>query len=543
MYTAFFGLHERPFSITPDPRYLFMSRRHADALAHLLYGISESGGFIQLTGEVGTGKTTLTRTLLERIPEQADVALILNPKLTTVEFLKTVCEELGVLLPAKADGVKAYVDCLNSHLLRAHAKGRRTVLIIDEAQQLSMDVLEQVRLLTNLETSHRKLLQIILIGQPELRDLLARNDMRQLAQRITDRYHLEPLSREETDQYIMHRLKVAGGSPDLFAPAARREIFRQSKGIPRLVNVISDRSLLAAYSQEQRQVSASLVRKAAQEVGGAPRRKFPWSLGFGLSLGTLIAVVAAILIFRPNDSNQAPLQEATEIREPSVQRDPVLSELDEPRSAPPGTLGERLNSDDLDGGTDTALSTLFNAWGADYDPDAGPACEQAQTHGLACFYEEGSIDGMARMDRPAVLTLVGDSGRRSQGVLMKLSEDRAELVFADETIVVDIEELAQHWSRDHLLLWSPSTPEGRQLLPGGRDLSVVWLRDNLTQLLDRQLSAPSDPTLFDSALEQAVREYQRQRNLEVDGLVGARTMIAMNNDLKPSTAPRLTRLR
>lgn len=540
MYTAFFGLHERPFSITPDPRYLFMSRRHADALAHLLYGISESGGFIQLTGEVGTGKTTLTRTLLERIPEQADVALILNPKLTTIEFLKTVCEELGVLVPANADGVKAYVDCLNSHLLRAHAKGRRTVLIVDEAQQLSMEVLEQVRLLTNLETSHRKLLQIILIGQPELRDLLARNDMRQLAQRITDRYHLEPLSREETDQYIMHRLKVAGGSPDLFAPAARREIFRQSQGIPRLVNVIADRSLLAAYSQEQRQVSASLVRKAAQEVGGAPRKKWPWSLGFGLGLGTLIAVGAAMLLLGPGESNDAPLQAAPQIIEAPTRPEATPSAMP---AAPQVALADRLDGSSLDGSTDTALEGLFDAWGATFEPDAGAACEQAQAQGLACFYQEGPLESLAQLDRPAVITFAGPSGRRSQGVLLKLSDDQAEVAFAGETLVVEINELERYWSGDQLLLWSPSTPEGRELLPGGRDLSVVWLRDNLMQLLGRELSPPADPTLFDSELELAVREYQRQRNLTVDGLVGARTMIAMNNDLKPSVAPRLTRLR
>ena len=232
MYTKFFGLSEKPFSITPDPRYLYMSRRHADALAHLIYGISESGGFIQLTGEVGTGKTTLIRSLLEQLPTKADIALILNPQLSTKEFLQVICEELGAPRPAD-DSLKARIDSLNAHLLKVHAQGRRVVLIVDEAQTLSPELLEQVRLLTNLETAKQKLLQIILIGQPELRDLLDQPHMRQLAQRVTGRYHLEPLRREETALYLRHRLKVAGSTSDVFSDAALRGLHRHSRGIPR----------------------------------------------------------------------------------------------------------------------------------------------------------------------------------------------------------------------------------------------------------------------------------------------------------------------
>ena len=203
MYTSFFGLNEKPFAITPDPRYLFLSERHGEALAHLVYGVTESGGFIQLTGEVGTGKTTLVRSLLlNKMPENADVAVVLNPQLSVVEFLATICEELHIDVPHNKGSVKALTDALNRHLLKAHAEGRRTILVVDEAQNLAPAVLEQVRLLTNLETAKQKLLQIILIGQEELRDLLARNDLRQLAQRITARYHLEPLSRDETASYI-----------------------------------------------------------------------------------------------------------------------------------------------------------------------------------------------------------------------------------------------------------------------------------------------------------------------------------------------------
>ncbi len=260
MYLSFFGLSEKPFAITPDPRYLYLSERHAEALAHLLYGINESGGFIQLTGEVGTGKTTVVRTLLSRVPHHADVAVILNPRVTPVEFLLTICEELGLGVDeANRNSVKEMVDALNRRLLSAHADGRRVIVIVDEAQNLSAEVLEQVRLLTNLETPTQKLLQIILIGQPELRELLDRTDLRQLAQRITGRYHLKPLSREETQQYVRHRLRVAGAADEIFTPAALREVHRLSAGVPRVINVCCDRALLGAYTQERRKITPALV--------------------------------------------------------------------------------------------------------------------------------------------------------------------------------------------------------------------------------------------------------------------------------------------
>src|ERR1700681_4484724 len=270
MYLRFFGLNEKPFAITPDPRYLYLSERHAEALAHLLYGINESGGFIQLTGEVGTGKTTVVRTLLSRVPQHADVAVILNPRVTPVEFLLTICEELGLGIEhADRHSVKQMVDALNRRLLAGPAAGRRIIVIVDEAQNLSAEVLEQVRLLTNLETPTQKLLQIILIGQPELRELLDRTDLRQLAQRITGRYHLQPLSREETRGYVRHRLRVAGATEEIFTPAALGEIHRLAAGIPRVINVTCDRALLGAYTQERRKVSAALVRQAGR--GGSRR--------------------------------------------------------------------------------------------------------------------------------------------------------------------------------------------------------------------------------------------------------------------------------
>ena len=267
MYTSQFGLTEAPFSLTPNPRYLYMSERHREGLAHLLYGIRQPGGFVQLTGEVGTGKTTLCRCLLEQLPPEVDIALILNPRLSVVEFLAAACDELHVVYPAAAEpSVKVLVDALHGYLLRAHAQGRRTVLIIDEAQNLDAEVLEQIRLLTNLETPTEKLLQIILIGQPELMRLLERQDLRQLAQRITARYHLLPFSARDTYAYVRHRLKVAGGNEALFTRAALWWVRWSSGGVPRVINVLCDRALLGAYAHDRRRVGAATVRRAAREV-------------------------------------------------------------------------------------------------------------------------------------------------------------------------------------------------------------------------------------------------------------------------------------
>ncbi|MGC2459822.1 MAG: AAA family ATPase, partial [Steroidobacteraceae bacterium] len=296
MYLAFFGIAEKPFAITPDPRYLYLSARHADALAHLVYGINEAGGFIQLTGEVGTGKTTTIRSLLARAPKNAEIALILNPRLSAREFLLALCEELGLGADDSAAGnTKELVDLLNRYLLRAHAQGRRVVLIVDEAQNLAPEVLEYIRLLTNLETETQKLLQIILIGQPELRKLLAREDLRQLAQRITGRYHLDPLSRQETAAYVRHRMRVAGATAEFFTRGALREVYNVSRGIPRVINIICDRALLGAYTQDLHQVPAALVRRAGAEVFDQELspRWMPLLVG-GLAVAVLVGSAALL---------------------------------------------------------------------------------------------------------------------------------------------------------------------------------------------------------------------------------------------------------
>ncbi|MBC8317027.1 MAG: AAA family ATPase [Desulfobulbaceae bacterium] len=298
MYEEYFGFTSLPFSIAPNPHYLFMSERHREALAHLLYGIRSESGFVLLTGEVGTGKTTICRCLLEQVPEDTDIAFIFNPKLTVEELLATICEEFGIDQQEKFNSIKVFVDHINSFLLRSHAKGRKAVLIIDEAQNLSVDVLEQIRLLTNLETNERKLLQIIMLGQPELKEMLQRPELRQLAQRITARYHLEPLSQREVGSYVAHRLTIAEGRSKIFPPSTLKLLYQLSKGTPRLINIICDRALLGTYVHDQDQVSTSILKKAAREVFGdiddhpqKNRKRSYWSLAamFLLFSGSVLA--------------------------------------------------------------------------------------------------------------------------------------------------------------------------------------------------------------------------------------------------------------
>ncbi len=295
MYLAYYGLNQAPFSLTPNPRFVFLSERHRDALAHLLYGVGQggSGGFVQVTGEVGTGKTTISRLLLEQVPEKTRVAMVLHPKQSPLQLLETITEELHIELKSRRLSNKLLVDALHRYLLDAYAQGLRVVLLIDEAQNLSVDALEQIRLLTNLETDTQKLLQIILLGQPELRELLARPQLRQLAQRVTARYHLSPLGFAETAAYVRHRLAVAGAQRPLFTGAALRLLHWRAGGVPRLINVIADRALIAGYVKERPRIGWRLLAGAANEVLHGSGRRGHWQQA---ALWLLLIVAVAALV-------------------------------------------------------------------------------------------------------------------------------------------------------------------------------------------------------------------------------------------------------
>jgi general secretion pathway protein A len=543
MYTSFFGLNEKPFTITPDPRYLFMSERHGEGLAHLVYGVTESGGFIQLTGEVGTGKTTLVRTLLGQIPDEVDIALILNPQLTAVEFLMTICEDLGIQLPKQKYSAKALVDALNQHLLESHSRGRRTILLVDEAQKLSEGVLEQLRLLTNLETARQKLLQIFLIAQPELREKLSQENLRQLAQRVTGRYHLEPLSSEETFRYIDHRLRVAGALTEIFSPSAKREVFRLSAGVPRIINVICDRALLGAYSRETRSVDRGIVRKAASEVSGQAVRSriFRWLLP---AAGLAAIAVAAGLLWPMIDSGSRENAATT--------TGPVAGDSGPSRSAdvialapvedgaedalPTVDIGELIDdSDDT-----SSYELIFDLWGLAYDPLAGTACGQAESAGLRCYFQRGTWSTLRQLDRPVVLTVTGDDGENRQLALVGLDDESAELATPDGNLSVPIRDLEDYWFGAYLLFWKPAGGSDEQIGPGTRSDKVRWLRQSLAAIDNAYQPAEQNSDLFDPELEQQLIAFQRQHRLEADGLAGQKTQIIINTLLASDDRPRLS---
>lgn len=552
MYTSFFGLNEKPFSITPDPRYLFMSERHGEALAHLVYGVTESGGFMQLTGEVGTGKTTLVRTLLQnRMPDNADVAVVLNPQLSALEFLQTIAEELGVPEPAEKNSIKAMIDALNHYLLSAHADGRRTILVVDEAQNLSRDVLEQVRLLTNLETSKQKLLQIILIGQPELRELLARNDLRQLAQRITGRYHLEPLTRDETARYIDHRVRVAGSVSDIFDVRAKREVFRLSQGVPRLINVICDRALLGAYGSETRRVNRGTIRRAAAEISGRPwaATGARWLVPAAAAAGVALLAVGAWAVYEQQRLPPAASIDAEPVAGPAdslsagvAVTEPVLSPAASGAAAAESdrpTLDEELTlARDLTN-TGTALASLFRLWGM--APGTAPEdCEQALEAGYECVQQRGSWNSLRQYDRPAVLTLTDTNGDNHQVVVAAIDGERARLSIGGVDVEHPIGEISDLWFGQFLLLWRPANGSSVALGPGSSHPNVAWLRQSLAEIDERYRAEPLSSERYDATLESRVREFQRDYRLQIDGLAGRQTQIIINSLTAAGGVPRLT---
>jgi general secretion pathway protein A len=558
MYLKHFNLTERPFSITPDPRFLYMSARHREALAHLLYGLGEGGGFVQLTGEVGTGKTTICRCLLEQVPDNVDLALVLNPKVTAAELIATVCDELGIEYPAGTTSIKTLTDLLNRYLLDAYARGRRTVLLIDEAQNLSADVLEQVRLLTNLETATQKLLQIVLIGQPELRDLLDREDMRQLAQRVTARYHLEPISRGETDAYIKHRLQICGTSRTLFNKRAVDRIQHLSGGIPRLINVLCDRAMLGAYVEGKAEVDHKVVGKAAREVlAGEQGGAGGWNRSTLLAGGLLLLVLTVLgLAYQPWQHLHWPA--VTTVPAAAVpgsisaaRKDPVID-----ASVPQAVESDAMPAAELAAAEARSLAALLleadgsyyrAAWTellalwsvvlpASVKPDF---CDFTKQYGLLCQVGQGSWDTLRQFDRPVILKLVAEDGRQVPVVLQHMNDSVLELVIGNELYRLSLEQVSPYWYGEYVLLLQ-TPPGGRMFLRAGdRDPDVDWLRQQVEVALGVEIPV-TDPLDFDYSLQQRVLEFQRSRGLVPDGVVGKNTILHLNSVSGRAGAPRLS---
>lgn len=539
-----------PFSITPDPAYLYLSPRHQEALGHLLYGTGQYGGFVQLTGEVGTGKTTVVRTLLEQKLDNVDVAVVLNPRQNELEFLQTICDELGIAHTGDAT-LKALVDRLNVYLLDAHARGRRTVLIIDEAQNLSPDVLEQVRLLTNLETHKEKLLRIMLVGQPELAELLSRPELRQLSQRITARYHLEPLNLDEARQYIAHRLRVAGGDAMTFPPPVVAQIHRLTGGIPRLINVLCDRALLGAYASGTRQVTPEIVRGAAREALGArvvaahsPRGPhWSWIAAAAVLLIAVVGLVAAIVQRDAVPAPTAELAQTPAVAEPQ-QAEPAAQALP---AAAPATNGAPPATDESAAVAlieqpmplPRLMDQLIARWGSDYSVPAGSnVCEALSQQGLECFKGQGGWADLGSLNRPAILTLRTPFGENLHTLLLSLGTDSAEVLSAEGSVRLTLSQLDLLWTGEYLMLWRRETPD-TLIGPGSRGSSVQWLRGKLAEAEGRTPSTPLSTT-FDPELREAVRRFQRQYRLDVDGLAGAETQIQLGHIGEDPPGPTLT---
>jgi len=535
MYASFFGLKHEPFSIAPDPRYLFMSERHREALAHLLYGVKGAGGgFVLLTGEIGAGKTTVCRCLLEQIPKRCNVAYIFNPKLTALELMKTVCDEFHV--PYRQDDhrpltVKDYLDPLNEFLLKTHAVGLNNVLIIDEAQNLSAGVLEQLRLLTNLETNERKLLQIVLIGQPELRAMLARPELEQLAQRVIARFHLPALNATETVQYIHHRWAVAGSarsdaaaSPLPFEPAALRRVHRLAGGVPRRINLLCDRALLGAYAQGRARVDRRTLQQAAREAfgGRAPGRLPPRALAAaaavlvlgglagGWAANTLLASQTLPGVARPALAATAPGPDLAPVAASATAVAPVQPS---PTAAaePAAVLAGAYRSEAA------AWRVLGRQWGLDIA--AGDPCLAASTAGVQCWRSGSGLGVVRLLDRPGLLVLRDPAGQPLFAELVGLSDDRVTLQADGARWSLSLAALAGLWRGEFATFW--------RLPPGWRapveapqpDAARAWLKAQLDQ------AAPGAPG---TPLRDQVLAFQVARGLVPDGLVGPMTLIQLS---------------
>jgi len=521
MYSEHFGLSELPFSIAPDPRYLYLSEHHREALAHLVYGINSEGGFVLLTGEVGTGKTTVCRCLLEQLPEKTDVAFIYNPKLTVDELLASVCDELGIAYPEGNRSIKVFIDRINAYLLENFSQGRKTVLILEEAQNLGADVLEEIRLLTNLETDRQKLLQIIMVGQPELREILARPELRQLAQRITARYHLAPLTEKEVSEYVNHRLEVAGAKNILFPEDVTRHLFRLSNGIPRLINLICDRALLGAYVQGKQNVDKKTLIRASREVLGDRKGNFQGKKSLKRVFAVILIIVCGAAIGGAYYQRIQPVvgqNVSVSAVKPEVNKDIKMDTLLWNSAIPP----ERSKM--------VAFESLLKEWGISSQKSSGTkeVCEQILDKGLRCLEGNTSFDQLILMNRPAVVRFADEQGRGYYAALKTIRDTTAHVAVGSENRTVTLQELKERFRGEYLLIWRTPPDYKGTVYPGENSPVTSWVDKRLAVMQGR---GPRDNKnlVYTRDLVDQVKVFQTDRGISSEGLVGPQTIIQLNN--------------
>ena len=558
IYQQYFALNCEPFSIVPDPGFLYPSSQHRQAVAHLKYGLDREGGFVLLTGEVGTGKTTLTRTLLKRLPAHVRVAYVLNSTLEVTDVLASICQELSIELPKSAQTSlsKNCIDALNTDLIAAHAEGKKTLVVIEEAQNLSPEVLEILRLLSNLETATHKLLHILLVGQPELLETLAQKDQRQLNQRVVARFHLLPLAKSDVANYVNHRLHHAGANRAIFENAAMSALFKLTKGVPRLINLICHHALLAAYATGAKTVSAKLVKNAAMEIFDT---QLPQKKSSGKWLVSLFIVgIFAVLMAERYQANRATIEfEAIEVGD-EIDPQPVqqvealfeVIEADEILIQPSEQVGLTLieseplaiEAENKDQSIPSAplVSNPFAELFAKWSIEVEPLFSEEEVFALAASNNLGAekltnsnIEVLSAVDRPGITWIVEDNGRLKSYLLSELDADSVLLKAGDTSRRETLQWFIERWNGAFLYLWySPSDIQSLRL--GDQDpLALKWLQSQLQRIDSDYLPLITDGN-YTETIRGKVLDFQIQQGIRADGVVGRQTIMKLNQLVEPS---------